>query len=110
MAEILGSGIHPFVADMLECTEAMLNPDESGEVQRAAVLLCSRLVKTLGKEGIMQNQERMSKIYNRLKIAVRNNVDELTRVHAISALDDLGQIMLKFIFPQQRSPQLNVVV
>ena len=113
--------------DMLDCTLAVLSPTEVPEVQRAAVLLCSRMIKTLGNDGVVGNQKQMQRLYTHLKvcltscpklfqrltgcvlqIVVRNNTDELTRVHAMSALDDLGSIMMKFLFPKDNACQLHV--
>jgi len=110
MASILGHGVHPFLTDMLEATGAMLALHEDPEPQRAAVLLCSRLVKNLGKAGVLQHQRPMQQIYRGLKVVASQNVDELTRVHAVSALEDLHQIMTKYIFPKQSEPSLKVTV
>jgi len=108
MVEVLSSGFQPFIQDMLDCTLAVLSPTEVPEVQRAAVLLCSRMIKTLGNDGVVGNQKQMQRLYTHLKIVVRNNTDELTRVHAMSALDDLGSIMMKFLFPKDNACQLHV--
>lgn len=110
MADILGHGVHPFITDMLEATGAMLALHESPEPRRAAVLLCSRLLKTLGKAGIMQHQREMQHIYRGLKVVSSQNADELTRVHAISALEDLHEIMTAFMFPKQPEATLKVSV
>ena len=89
-------------AQVLSCVSQLLLCDPTPQVQRAALLVFSLLLKGLSHKTISVLGDSLHDIYHLLKhVEEEREGDELTRTHARAALGELDRVMRDWIFPQQ---------
>ena len=85
--------------------------DPTPQVQQAALLVLSLLLKGLSNQTIGILGDSLRDVYHLLKRVEGESLrDELTRTHARAALGQLDHIMREWIFPQQTfSKQITIL-
>lgn len=89
------------------CVHSVVTTDKQIEPRRAAVTVLRQLLKGLGDEMIVFLKDAILPIYRELKLIYNTDKDEVMRLQAQLALEELNENMKDFIFPK---PKLNVDV
>ncbi|XP_052758634.1 transport and Golgi organization protein 6 [Galleria mellonella] len=101
IALVLHYRIGSIIYEVLHCIWSILETDKAIECRRAAVMVIASLLKGLGKEILIELKENLLPIYRTLKALYRdNNEDQVLRLHAQLALEELNDIVKEFIFPE----------
>ena len=87
---------------MLSCVSHILQTDQEPQVQQAALLVLSLLLKGLSGSAVEILGSSLRDIYHILKeVEGRREGNELTRTHAQAVLGELDRVMRDSLFPQQ---------
>ncbi|XP_014287215.1 transport and Golgi organization protein 6 homolog [Halyomorpha halys] len=99
LCKILSFRITPYLVEILECIKAIYETDKFPEPRRAAVMVLTLLFKGLG-EGVLNTLEPLLlDIYKSLKHIYKYDKDDITRLHAQMALEELHASTITFLFP-----------
>lgn len=83
------------------CVANIIETDKAVECRRAAVMIISSLLKGLGKETLVQLKENLLPIYKTLnKLYKDEREDDIVRLHAQIALEELNEIVRQFLVPE----------
>uniref|UniRef100_A0A1B6LQH4 RNA polymerase II assembly factor Rtp1 C-terminal domain-containing protein n=1 Tax=Graphocephala atropunctata TaxID=36148 RepID=A0A1B6LQH4_9HEMI len=104
LCRVLGFRVGLIVAEVLDCARCVVASDPSVEVRRAAVMLVCLLLKGLQKDALVVLQDVLLELYLVLKHIYSSDRDDVTRLHAQLALEELNSSTLAFLFPR---PQLS---
>lgn len=81
------------------CVHAIITTDKAVEARRAAVTVIRQLFVGLEKETIVFLKDEILPIYRTLKNIYYNDSDDVMRLQAQVALEELNENMKNFIFP-----------
>ncbi|CAH1391562.1 unnamed protein product [Nezara viridula] len=99
LCKILSFRITSYLIEILECIRAIYETDKFPEPRRAAVMVLTLLFKGLG-EGVLNTLEPLLlDIYKSLKHIYKYDKDDITRLHAQMALEELHASTVTFLFP-----------
>ncbi|XP_018576104.1 transport and Golgi organization protein 6 homolog [Anoplophora glabripennis] len=104
ICRVLGYKLGTIVTEVLVCVHAVITTDKSPEARRAAVTVLRQLLAGLESEMIAFLKDDILPIYRTLKEIYDNDKDEVVRLQAQLALEELNENMRNFVFPK---PQLN---
>lgn len=86
---------------------AIVTTDKCIEPRRAAVTIIRQLLRGLGDEMLFFLKDAILPIYQELKLIYQTDKDDVMRLQAQLALEELNENMKGFVFP---APKLNVNV
>lgn len=84
------------------CVHAVISTDKQIEPRRAAVTVIRHLLKGLGHDMIFFLKEAILPIYQELKVVYNTDKDDVMKLQAQLALEELNENMKEFIFPTQK--------
>lgn len=95
---------------ILTCVNAILDTDKQIEPKRAAVTVIRQLFVGLETETIAFLKEDILPIYRTLKRIYRDDPDDVMRLQAQLALEELNENMKNIVFPKlELSTDKNVL-
>ncbi|GAA6101740.1 transport and Golgi organization protein 6 homolog [Tachysurus ichikawai] len=92
------------------CLTSLIKTEKEAEVRRAAVHVIALLLRGLSDKSTQVLGDVLLELYRALKWVVRSDSDEVAVLHAQLALEELDDVMRKFIFPQQKLEKKIVVL
>ena len=92
----ISNEIHTILKTVVDVVKA----DTKVEPRRAAVLLVTLLLRGLGKDTMQFLKEVLKDLYKGLRFLVHHDKDEITRVHAGVAMDEIDAIVKDFLLPK----------
>ncbi|XP_026931878.2 transport and Golgi organization protein 6 homolog isoform X2 [Acinonyx jubatus] len=95
---LLGSVVHEVTA----CLIAVAKTDHEVQVRRAAILVIVLLFRGLSQKATEVLRDVLKDLYHLLKHVVRLEPDDVAKLHAQLALEELDEIMRNFLFPPQK--------
>lgn len=96
---------------MLVCVNAIIETDKSIEPRRAAVTVFRQLLHGLEAETIVFLKDDILPIYRTLKSIYHNDKDDIMRLQAQLALEELNENMKNFVFPKlQLNDEKKVII
>ncbi|XP_057567647.1 transport and Golgi organization protein 6 homolog [Hippopotamus amphibius kiboko] len=95
---MLGSVVHEVTA----CLIAVAKTDHEVQVRRAAVHVVVLLLRGLSQKATAVLRDVLKDLYHLLKHVVRLEPDDVAKLHAQLALEELDAIMRNFLFPPQK--------
>ncbi|XP_006820404.1 transport and Golgi organization protein 6 homolog [Saccoglossus kowalevskii] len=98
---VLKAAISSVIHEILNCISHVIKTDDVNEVRRAAVHVIRQLLCGLQQESIEILEHVLKDMYGMLKYVVQHDKDDVTKLHAQLALEDLQGIMTAYIFPKQ---------
>lgn len=101
VCRMLGFRIGPIAAEILLCVRSIVSTDRAVECRRAAVMVVTLLLKGLESSALNVLQDVLLELYGTLKYVYTTDKDDVTRLHAQLALEELNAATLAYIFPQQ---------
>lgn len=90
---------------VLVCVHAIISTDKAAEARRAAVTVIRQLFVGLDSEMIAFLKDDILPIYRTLKQIYNDDKDDVMRLQAQLALEELNENMKNFAFPK---PQLHM--
>ncbi|XP_016056213.1 PREDICTED: transport and Golgi organization protein 6 homolog [Miniopterus natalensis] len=103
---LLGSVVHEVTA----CLIAVAKTDHEVQVRRAAIHVIVLLLRGLSQKATEVLRDVLKDLYHLLKHVVRLEPDDVARLHAQLALEELDEIMRNFLFPPQKLEKKIVVL
>ncbi|XP_029288741.1 LOW QUALITY PROTEIN: transport and Golgi organization protein 6 homolog [Cottoperca gobio] len=96
--------------ELSSCLTALIKAEKEAEVRRAAVHVITLLLRGLSDKTTQVLSDVLLDLYRALKWVVRSDPDEVAVVHAQLALEELDDVMRRFIFPEQKLEKKIVVM
>ncbi|XP_033074694.1 transport and Golgi organization protein 6 homolog isoform X2 [Trachypithecus francoisi] len=103
---LLGSVVHEVTA----CLIAVAKTDGEVQVRRAAIHVVVLLLRGLSQKATEVLSAVLKDLYHLLKHVVRLEPDDVAKLHAQLALEELDDIMKNFLFPPQKLEKKIVVL
>jgi hypothetical protein len=104
VCRVLNYKLGTIVTEVLVCVYAIITTDKAVEVRRAAVTVIRQLFVGLQSEMLAFLKEDILPIYRTLKEIYYNDKDDVMRLQAQLALEELNENMKNFVFP---NPELH---
>ncbi|XP_032984767.1 transport and Golgi organization protein 6 homolog [Rhinolophus ferrumequinum] len=95
---LLGSVVHEITA----CLIAVAKTDHEVQVRRAAIHVIVLLLRGLSQKATEVLKDVLKDLYHLLKHVVHLEPDDVAKLHAQLALEELDEIMRNFLFPPQK--------
>ncbi|XP_074534712.1 transport and Golgi organization protein 6 homolog [Halichoeres trimaculatus] len=96
--------------ELSSCLTALIKTEKEAEVRRAAVHVITLLLRGLSDKTTQVLRDVLLDLYRALKWVVRSDPDEVAVLHAQLALEELDEVMRRFIFPEQKLEKKIVVL
>ncbi|XP_059192150.1 transport and Golgi organization protein 6 homolog isoform X2 [Centropristis striata] len=96
--------------ELSTCLTALIKTEKEAEVRRAAVHVITLLLRGLSDKATQVLSDVLLDLYRALKWVVRSDPDDVAVLHAQLALEELDDVMRRFIFPEQKLEKKIVVL
>ncbi|KAF1387128.1 hypothetical protein PFLUV_G00102050 [Perca fluviatilis] len=96
--------------ELSSCLTALIKTEKEAEVRRAAVHVITLLLRGLSGKTTQVLSDVLLDLYRALKWVVRSDPDDVAVLHAQLALEELDDVMRRFIFPEQKLEKKIVVL
>ncbi|XP_038169225.1 transport and Golgi organization protein 6 homolog isoform X2 [Arvicola amphibius] len=100
----------PVVHEVTTCLIAVAKTDSDVQVRRAAIHVVVLLLRGLSQKATEVLSDVLKDLYHLLKHVVRLEPDDVAKLHARLALEELDEIMRNFLFPPQKLEKKIVVL
>lgn len=110
LCQRLDYALGPLAQELSTCLTALIKTEKEAEVRRAAVHVIAQLLKGLSDKTTQVLADVLLDLYRALKWVVRSDPDSVAVLHAQLALEELDDVMRKFIFPEQKLEKKIVVL
>ncbi|XP_048211183.1 transport and Golgi organization protein 6 homolog [Perognathus longimembris pacificus] len=100
----------PVVHEVTACLIAVAKTDGDVQVRRAAIHVIVLLLRGLSQKATEVLRDVLKDLYHLLKHVVRSEPDDVAKLHAQLALEELDEIMRNFLFPPQKLEKKIVVL
>lgn len=100
ICQILGFRIGPILRELLVCIQSILKYDKAVEARRASIMVVTHLLRGLEADTLNVLQDCALELYRHLKSVYNEDGDEVVRLHAQIALEELGRLAHGFLFPK----------
>uniref|UniRef100_A0A8C2LAT2 Transport and golgi organization 6 n=1 Tax=Cricetulus griseus TaxID=10029 RepID=A0A8C2LAT2_CRIGR len=100
----------PVVHEVTACLVAVAKTDSDVQVRRAAIHVVVLLLRGLSQKATEVLSDVLKDLYHLLKHVVRLEPDDVAKLHAQLALEELDEIMRNFLFPPQKLEKKIVVL
>ncbi|KAJ8335527.1 hypothetical protein SKAU_G00388690 [Synaphobranchus kaupii] len=110
LCQRLHFSLGPLTQELNSCLTALIKTEREVEVRRAAVHVIALLLRGLSDKTTQVLGDVLLDLYRALKWLVRADSDDVTVLHAQLALEELDDVMKKFLFPVQKLEKKIVVL
>ncbi|XP_041851971.1 transport and Golgi organization protein 6 homolog isoform X2 [Melanotaenia boesemani] len=110
LCQRLNYALGPLAQELSSCLTALIKTEKEAEVRRAAIHVIAELLRGLADKTTQVLSDVLLDLYRALKWVVRSDPDEVAVLHAQLALEELDDVMRRFIFPQQKLEKKIVVL
>ncbi|XP_064640492.1 transport and Golgi organization protein 6 homolog [Lineus longissimus] len=101
VCQLLRFSLGSILQEVFLCTSSLLRSDSEVEVRRAAVMVITMILRGTSHDAIQILDTTLKDIYRLLKQCNRSEKDETVRLQTQLALEELDDIMKKYLFPKQ---------
>uniref|UniRef100_A0A1Y1LB53 RNA polymerase II assembly factor Rtp1 C-terminal domain-containing protein n=1 Tax=Photinus pyralis TaxID=7054 RepID=A0A1Y1LB53_PHOPY len=98
VCRVLGYKLGTIVTEVLVCVHGVISTDKMIEPRRAAVTVIRQLFVGLEKETVVFLKDEILHVYRTLKEIYRNDADDVMRLQAQLALEQLNENVKEFLF------------
>ncbi|XP_024138311.1 transport and Golgi organization protein 6 homolog [Oryzias melastigma] len=102
LCQKLDYALGPLTQELSSCLTALIKTEKEAEVRRAAVHVIALLLRGLSDRTTEVLRDVLLDLYRALKWVIRSDPDEVAVVHAQLALEELDDVMRRFLFPGQK--------
>ncbi|XP_056242290.1 transport and Golgi organization protein 6 homolog [Seriola aureovittata] len=110
LCQRLDYALGPLAQELSSCLIALIKTEKQAEVRRAAVHVIALLLRGLSTKTTQVLSDVLLDLYRALKWVVRSDPDDVAVLHAQLALEELDDVMRRFIFPEQKLEKKIVVL
>ncbi|KAI3371767.1 hypothetical protein L3Q82_024319, partial [Scortum barcoo] len=110
LCQRLDNALGPLAQELSSCLTALIKTEKEAEVRRAAVHVIALLLRGLSDKATQVLSDVLLDLYRALKWVARSDPDEVAVLHAQLALEELDDVMRRFIFPKQKLEKKIVVL
>ncbi|XP_027857132.1 transport and Golgi organization protein 6 homolog isoform X2 [Xiphophorus couchianus] len=110
LCQRLDYSLGPLAQELSSCLTALIKTDREAEVRRAAVHVIAQLLRGLSDKTTQVLSDVLLDLYRALKLVVRSDPDQAAVLHAQLALEELDDVMRRFVFPEQKLEKKIVVL
>ncbi|KAI1890045.1 hypothetical protein AGOR_G00169170 [Albula goreensis] len=110
LCQRLQFSLGPLTQELSSCLTALIKMEKEAEVRRAAVHVIALLLRGLSDKTTQVLSDVLLDLYRALKWVVRSDSDDVTVLHAQLALEELDDVMKRFLFPTQKLEKKIVVL
>lgn len=110
LCQRLDYALGPLAQELSTCLTALIKTEKEAEVRRAAVHVIALLLRGLSDKTTQVLGDVLLELYRALKWVVRSDPDSVAVLHAKIALEELDDVMRRFIFPEQKLEKKIVVL
>ncbi|XP_039619449.1 transport and Golgi organization protein 6 homolog [Polypterus senegalus] len=110
LCQRLGFTLGSLVHELNSCVTAIIKTDTEAEVRRAAVHVIGLLLRGLSEKTTQILHEVLRDFYHLLKYVVHHDPDDVAVLHGQLALEELDEIMRRYLFPEQKLEKKIVVL
>lgn len=110
LCQRLNFSLGPLAQELSMCLTSLIKTDREAEVRRAAVHVIALVLRGLSDKTTQVLADVLLELYRALKWVVRSDPDDVVKLHAQIALEELDDVMRRFIFPQQKLEKKIVVL
>nr|CAI5863193.1 unnamed protein product [Callosobruchus analis] len=110
ICRVLGYKLGTIITEVLVCVYAIIATDKSPQARRAAVTVLKQLFIGLDIRMIEFLKEEILPIYRTLKDIYMNDKDDVMRLQAQLALEELNENVKNFVFPNPQLSDKKVVI
>ncbi|XP_014248082.1 transport and Golgi organization protein 6 homolog [Cimex lectularius] len=96
LCKILSYRIHTYLTEIFYCIECIFDTDKFMEPRRAAVMVLTQLLKGLGPDSLTVLENILLELYRKLKFIYNNDKDDITKLHAQLALEEINACTFSF--------------
>uniref|UniRef100_A0A3Q3LIW8 Transport and golgi organization 6 homolog (Drosophila) n=1 Tax=Labrus bergylta TaxID=56723 RepID=A0A3Q3LIW8_9LABR len=96
--------------ELSSCLTALIKTEKEAEVRRAAIHVITLLLRGLSDKTTQVLRDVLLDLYRALKWVVRSDPDDVSVLHAQLALEELDDVMRRYIFPEQKLEKKIVVL
>ncbi|XP_060518577.1 transport and Golgi organization protein 6 homolog isoform X2 [Cylas formicarius] len=105
VCRVLGYKLGTMVTEILACVHGVIATDKAADARRAAVTVLRQLLVGLGADFVQFLKEEILPIYRTLKSVYQSDADDVMRLQAQLALEELDENTRNFLFSE---PVLNL--
>ncbi|XP_008553458.1 transport and Golgi organization protein 6 homolog [Microplitis demolitor] len=102
LCKVLGFKLGNAITEVLYCVGRIIETDKEQECRRAGVLVINLLIRGLGKDVLTDLGNELLPVYRALKFLRDNDSDDVLRLHAQLALEELDDIVRDILFTKPR--------
>uniref|UniRef100_A0A3P9MAW6 Transport and golgi organization 6 homolog (Drosophila) n=1 Tax=Oryzias latipes TaxID=8090 RepID=A0A3P9MAW6_ORYLA len=102
LCQKLDYALGPLTQELSSCLTALIKTEREAEVRRAAVHVIALLLRGLSDKTTEVLGDVLLGLYRALKWVIRSDPDEVAVIHAQLALEELDDVMRRFLFPEQK--------
>eukprot|EP00062_Callorhinchus_milii_P021763 gi/632978818/ref/XP_007906127.1/ PREDICTED: transport and Golgi organization protein 6 homolog [Callorhinchus milii] len=102
LCQRLHFALGPVIHEVVACLSAIVKTEQEAEVRRAAVHVVTLLLRGLSEKALQVLSDVLRDLYRLLKFVLRTEMDEVTVLHAQLALQEMDDVIRKFLFPDQK--------
>ncbi|XP_056334755.1 transport and Golgi organization protein 6 homolog isoform X2 [Danio aesculapii] len=110
LCQRLNFSLGSLAQELSMCLTSLIKTDREAEVRRAAVHVIALVLRGLSDKTTQVLADVLLELYRALKWVVRSDSDDVVKLHAQIALEELDDVMRRFIFPQQKLEKKIVVL
>ncbi|XP_041794990.1 transport and Golgi organization protein 6 homolog [Chelmon rostratus] len=110
LCQRLDYALGPLAQELSSCLTALIKTEKEAEVRRAAVHVITLLLRGLSDRTTQVLCDVLLDLYRALKWVVRSDPDDVAVLHAQLTLEELDDVMRRFIFPEQKLEKKIVVL
>lgn len=110
LCQRLDYALGPLAQELSSCLTALIKTEREAEVRRAAVHVITLLLRGLSDRATQVLSDVLLDLYRALKWVVRSDPDDVAVLHAQLALEELSDVMKRFVFPEQKLEKKIVVL
>ncbi|KAM6936870.1 transport and Golgi organization protein 6 homolog [Xenentodon cancila] len=110
LCQRLDYALGPLAQELSSCLTALIKTEKEAEVRRAAVHVIALLLRGLSDKTTQVLSDVLLDLYRALKWVVHSDPDQVAVLHAQVALEELDDVMRRFLFPEQKLEKKIVVL
>ncbi|XP_012251932.2 transport and Golgi organization protein 6 homolog [Athalia rosae] len=102
LCKVLGYRLGNIITEVILCIGSIIKTDKIPECRRAAVLVATLMLQGLGKAALASLGSELLPLYRALLSLRKNDDDQVLRLHAQLAIDELDDIVRDFLISKPR--------
>lgn len=108
VCRVLGEKMGPIITEVLSCVQHVIETDAAPEPRRAAISVIRQMLVGTDKLMLQMLRDQMPVIYRTLQFVYKNDADEVARLQAQLALEQLDVNMRAILMPSESDEKSSV--